>query len=202
HSTSCYLLTAARGILRCGCGKEALVGRRSVRAALEELEPRKLLAGVAGVLDTKFSFDGKVATDYVGQYDEGNAVAVQADGNIVVAATVSDAAGFPHIGVVRYLGSGANAGELDTTFGTNGTGIVLVPLNGFPTGIAIQPGDGKIVVGGTTAGATTDDFTVVRLSTNGRLDPTFGQIVSGTTRAGYVRADLAGRTDGCRASAL
>ena len=178
------------------------MGRPFVRAALEQLEPRKLLAGVAGVLDTKFSFDGKVATDYAGQYDEGNAVAVQANGNIVVAATLSDSAGFPHIGVVRYLGSGANAGELDTTFGTNGTGIVLVPLNGFPTGVAIQPADGKIVVGGTTAGATTDDFTVVRLTTDGLLDPTFGQFVSGTTRAGYVRADFAGRTDSCSAIAL
>jgi uncharacterized delta-60 repeat protein len=177
---------------------EAPVRRRTERTSLERLEPRRLLA--AGLLDTKFSFDGKAISDVNGQYDAANAVAVQADGNIVVAGVVSDAVGFGYIGVFRYLGSGPNSGELDPSFGPGGNGVFVTAFRGFATSIVIQP-DGKIVIGGGST-VTTDDFALIRLTSNGRLDPTFGAIVSGTTRAGYIGIDFAGRNDTCQALAL
>jgi uncharacterized delta-60 repeat protein len=167
----------------------------------EGLESRRLLA-VAGALDAEFSFDGKTITDHAGQYDEGTAVAVQADNKVVVAALLSDAAGFPYWGVLRYLGAGPDAGELDPSFGTAGTGIVQLPLQGSPRSLLIQA-DGRIVVGGDShVGAGTDEFTLLRLTSGGQLDPTFGAVVSGTTRSGFVRTDFGTRDDVIESVAL
>ncbi|MFL7870948.1 MAG: delta-60 repeat domain-containing protein, partial [Anaerolineales bacterium] len=68
-----------------------------------------------GSLDTTFDTDGKVITPIGSSHDEGNSVAVQSDGKIVVA-------GFSYNGsnsdfaVVRYNSDGS----LDTTFDTDG----------------------------------------------------------------------------------
>ena len=51
----------------------------------EPLESRRLLAGNPTDLDLSFSGDGKVVTDFAGADDVAHAVAVQADGKIVVA---------------------------------------------------------------------------------------------------------------------
>ena len=60
-------------------------------------------------------------------------------------------------------------GTLDTSF--NGTGVVTTSIgssNSYASDIAIQP-DGKIVV----AGATREDFAVVRYKVDGSLDMSF-----------------------------
>jgi uncharacterized delta-60 repeat protein len=106
-------------------------------------------------------------TDFHDGDDQAYAVALQPDQKILVAGRVRDASsGGYEIGVVRY---NANC-TADSSFGTAGKTQV-----GFGTGfdianaILVQP-DGKIVI----AGATNTDLLLVRLTSNGLLDATFG----------------------------
>ena len=70
----------------------------------------------AGSLDPRFGAEGKVLTDFrAAVSSDGQAVAVQPDGKIVVAATVQDAPG-RRFGLTRY----DSDGTLDQDFGTNG----------------------------------------------------------------------------------
>ncbi len=112
-----------------------------------------------GDLDTSFDTDGLVTTNS-GSNDEGNGIAVQTDGKIVVAGT--NGATFV---VIRYN----TDGSLDTSFG--GTGVVSTNFGSTDKayGVVIQP-DGKIVA----AGYSGNDFALARYETNGTLDTTFG----------------------------
>ncbi len=117
-----------------------------------------------GALDATFGANGSVAQT-LGSGDEARAVAVQADGKIVVAG---------------YSGGNLNAvltrfnvdGTLDVTFGVNGR--VIENGNQLPGGVtanavALQP-DGKIIL----AGHYNNDFAVWRYDANGAPDTTFG----------------------------
>jgi uncharacterized delta-60 repeat protein len=124
-----------------------------------------------GTLDTDFNAGGKVTTTLTNQTDEGNAVALQSDGKIVVAGTTTEGTSVQRFAVVRYNANGS----LDTGFGTSGKAVTA-----FASGpdrayaIAIQP-DGKILVGGeATITATGLDFALVRYNTDGSLDTGFG----------------------------
>lgn len=126
-----------------------------------------------GSLDAAFSFDGRVTVDFGGSNDRCNAIALQADGKIVVAGT-TNAVGNDDFAVARLDPDGT----LDATFG-NGTGKAVVAFDGggsnVDTGasVAIQP-DGKLLVAGWAATAANgDDFAVVRLLPDGTRDPAF-----------------------------
>jgi uncharacterized delta-60 repeat protein len=127
-----------------------------------------IIAG--GALDTSFGGTGKVTTTIGSSSDYGNSVAVQADGKLVVA-------GYSHNGsnydfaLVRYAATGA----LDTSFG-GGTGKVTTPIGSSEdTGysVAVQS-DGKIVVAGASSNGSNADFALVRYTTTGALDTSFG----------------------------
>jgi len=77
-----------------------------------------------------------------------------------------------------------------TTFGTGGKVLPDLGGNDAAYAVAVQP-DGRIVVGGTTAG----DLAMVRYNANGTLDTTFGT-------AGVVRRDVGGPNDVIRAIAI
>src|SRR4051812_27547114 len=111
-----------------------------------------------GDLDVSFSGDGRQTTDFGGS-DLAAAVAVQADGKIVVAGS-SDG----NFALARYGVDGA----LDPSF--SGDGLVTTDLGGTDDGqgVAIQA-DGRIVV----AGASGGDFALARYTTGGGLDPSF-----------------------------
>jgi uncharacterized delta-60 repeat protein len=149
--------------------------------ALEGLENRLLLAGPppAGSLDSTFGTAGLVTTQFGG--DDSNSVgALQPDGKIVVAGAVSEPSGADTIGLARYL----TDGRLDTSFGSSGTGEVLLdPSVQFDDVSAVavidrpgQPDDGKIVI----AGGWTDPNTfkvgvaLARFNSDGSLDQSFG----------------------------
>ena len=72
-----------------------------------------------GTLDTTFSGDGQVITDFGGD-EQATAVALQPDGKIVVAgwSVISSTTGLPDFALARYLPNGT----LDTTF--SGDGLV------------------------------------------------------------------------------
>ena len=97
-----------------------------------------------GSLDTSFGTDGIVMTDVSGPWDEGQALAIQADGRIVVVGasdSIGDASDFA---IVRYHPDGS----LDTGFGEDGKVILdLGSPEDYGSDIAIQT-DGKIVVSG------------------------------------------------------
>lgn len=122
-----------------------------------------------GQLDPSFGSKGKATTAIGTAADIGNSVAIQADGKIVVAGKTHNGTNWD-FAVVRYLASGV----LDPTFG--GTGKVVTPIgsgNDAGNGVAIQK-DGKIVVAGETHNGSNLDFAVVRYTTNGTQDTSFG----------------------------
>lgn len=147
-----------------------------------------------GAIDTTFGNGGKVVTSIGARTEMANAVAIQADGKIVVGGQTD--VGVPPAGsdydfaLVRYN----TDGSLDNTFGNGG--IVVTSFGGDAdriTAIQIQA-DGRIVVGGdTTAAATGVDFALARYHANGTLDATFGNggRVITAIRSGQSRDSIA-----------
>jgi len=152
-------------------------------AAMMTLLMTALLARAAdGDLDRTFgicsstpNFCGKVMTDFNHSTDIANAVAVQADGKLVVVGTTylnNDFSG-EDFAVARYNPNGT----LDLTFGVGGKVQTDFPgLAAVASSVVIQP-DGKIVVAGGAFPLLTflGDFKVVRYNPNGSLDNSFGQ---------------------------
>ncbi len=104
-----------------------------------------------------------------------NALSLQADGKIVVAGSASGGATSTDFALARYN----TDGTLDTTFG-GGTGTVITPVGAGNSSdqanaLSLQA-DGKIVVAGSAydASETAHDFALVRYTTDGTLDATFG----------------------------
>ena len=129
-----------------------------------------------GSLDTGFGVNGIVTTPVGSGHDFAETVIIQSDGKLLVAGSVFSDEAPEQFALVRYNADGG----LDTAFGNNG--IVMTPLgntelrrNAQAFALAIQPSDGKIVVGGFSfATLTGRDFTLVRYNTDGTLDTGFG----------------------------
>jgi uncharacterized delta-60 repeat protein len=146
-----------------------------------------------GTLDTTFGGgSGKVTTDFASRGDLARAVAVQADGKIVVAGSASFSSSEGGFAVARYL----TDGSLDPTF--DGDGKVTTDFApGFEgaAAVAIQA-DEKIVVGGSASFSRgIHDFALARYDTDGSLDLTFGG-------DGKVTTDFASGSDYARAAAI
>jgi uncharacterized delta-60 repeat protein len=141
-----------------------------------------------GRLNTHFGTGGRVTVDFglpPGQqynFPTGLALEVVAGTpRIVVVGSATPAGSYgPEIGVARFNLDGSP----DTSFGTGGTVIVNPPEPVSPGGVAVQP-DGDIVVVGTAGNLAfnNEEFAVVRLRTDGSLDPSFGS-------GGIVLTDL------------
>ena len=164
-----------------------------------------------GTLDTSFGADnsdgtpdGVVSVSLGAGDDVGSAVAMQADGKILVAGTSTSVGGSSSNIVILRLTA---TGTLDSTFGTanDGTpdGVVNMSLgdgNDMATALKIQS-DGKIVVVGTTGNPGGSNMAVVRLTTDGSLDTTFGKASDGTPD-GVVSLSLGSGDDIARALAI
>ena len=155
-------------------------------------------------LDPTFNATGKLASSIPAGTDTAYATAVDSLGRILVAGVYNNG----DFAVLRYNADGSP----DTTFGAVNpstgarTGYVKLDLSGNGTSIdkayaiAIQPGDGKIVIAGTTnlySATSGYDFVVARFTTDGVLDTNaatgFGTPnVSGMPRA-LVADDVAGQ---------
>jgi uncharacterized delta-60 repeat protein len=148
-----------------------------------------------GSIDRSFgpTGDGKVTTDMGSGFivEEATAVAVQADGKIVLVGYTAidnappNADGPPTFALARYN----TDGSLDTGFGRQGR--VSGNVNGRARAVAIQT-DGRIVVAGefsfdSTNGSDFSDFTIARFRPDGNLDPTFG-----ADATGQIARDLGG----------
>ena len=122
-----------------------------------------------GVLDPTFDGDGKVITDFYGDYDECHAMTMQPDGKILLAGIVVSG-GDSDFGVARYL----TDGSLDPSFG-GGDGKVNVSIGtgDQARGIGVQS-DGKIVVTGfANVAPSTEAVAIIRLLSDGTPDPSW-----------------------------
>ena len=131
---------------------------------------------IDGRLDKSFGSDGIVRTDFFGDEDHINAVALQSDGKIVAAGLARRGADI-YFGLARY----DTDGSLDATFATGGK--LITSFAGFGDvahALVIQP-NGKILVGGSAIvrskalpGEFTFDFAMARYNPDGSLDASFG----------------------------
>ena len=159
-------------------GKVVVVGAtfRDFAVALARYNPN-------GTLDTSFSGDGRQTTDF----GVANAVALQADGKIVVVGSIDSS-----FALARYNPNGS----LDTSF--SGDGKQTTGIGGSSedeaTGVAIQ-GNGKIVVVGTATDPSTGanpKFALARYNPNGSLDTSFSGDGKQTTDFGATRDGATG----------
>jgi uncharacterized delta-60 repeat protein len=137
----------------------------------------------SGKLDTSFGSGGSTTASSVTSTDSAAVIAVQPDGKIIYAGTASSPDGGTEWEVARFTANGA----LDSTFGTGGI-VTTEILNPAPTtttfespgAVLVQP-DGKILVlgdvenfGGYHGQGSFFEQAVLRYTTNGTLDPSFG----------------------------
>jgi uncharacterized delta-60 repeat protein len=116
-----------------------------------------------GSLDTSFSCDGKQSTDFAGNDDGANGVAVQSDGRIVVAGNSFSQATANDFAVARYN----TDGSLDTGFSGDGKQTVSFGATDVANDLVIQ-NDGSIVLAGyTEVSALNSDFAVARIEGGG-----------------------------------
>ena len=118
-----------------------------------------------GSLDPTFSGDGRHTTDFAGDRAGAYAVAIQADGRIVVVGTAGASGPLPgNFALARYNPNGS----LDKSF--SGDGKQTTDFGGYDgaTGVALQA-NGKIVAAGGGAGS----FAIARYHPNGSLDTSF-----------------------------
>jgi uncharacterized delta-60 repeat protein len=130
-----------------------------------------------GSLDKSFGNGGEVRTGFGDDTTAAaSGLAIEPDGKIVVAGTVSgfdsDDNFFQNMALARYNSNG----KLDTTFGNGGEVTTSVGADlSAAVGVAIQS-NGKIVVAGTATDPDTfnNEFALARYNSNGKLDTTFG----------------------------
>lgn len=132
-----------------------------------------VLAGQAAeALDPSFGEQGVVITDFGIADDEASALAVQADGKILLAGFSSNTV-LKDIAIARFLSDGT----LDLTF--HGTGYLSFNVgdgNALARAIAVQ-NDGRIVVAGNFdngANEASTEIFLVRLTEEGEPDVSFG----------------------------
>jgi uncharacterized delta-60 repeat protein len=133
-----------------------------------------------GGLDPSLGAAGKLTIDFANGQDEANAVAVQADGKLVVAGFTRDVSGIPHAVLTRH---NLEDGALDPSFGVDGKVITDVSGIDWANDLALQA-DGKLVLAGIDIlpfGGW--DFAVARFNTDGSLDTGFG--VGGTVTTDF-----------------
>ena len=118
----------------------------------------------AGTLIPGFGNDGKVITA-IGNYLCAQRTVIDNNGKILVLARIN--LNPSNLALSRYLPNG----DLDPTFGSNGT-VVTPVKSGLLVDLALQP-DGKILVNGEET-TFPSGLLVARYLTNGTLDPAFG----------------------------
>ncbi|WP_349572708.1 M10 family metallopeptidase C-terminal domain-containing protein [Azotobacter salinestris] len=130
---------------------------------------------------------GKMLVDVGGHDDYSYALALQADGRILLAGYSYAPRSWNYdTSIVRLNADGT----LDTGFGDLGKSIVDIGGSDGGRSLSLQA-DGKILV----AGLSADDFGAIRLNADGSLDTGFGD-------AGKTRVDIAGSYDQANALAV
>lgn len=148
-------------------GKIVVVGHNN---EIANLDLKVVRYNVNGTLDTTFDSDGIVTLAIGTATDIGYAVAIQADGKILVSGRSDTPPTFQtSYAVVRFNPNGST----DTSFGN--AGIVIPPVSAtlFPHQLALQP-DGKFVIATRRIVNGTPFVTLLRYGSSGDLDNSFG----------------------------
>jgi uncharacterized delta-60 repeat protein len=131
-----------------------------------------------GSLDTSLDGDGRVTTAFSNFHDEAYSVVIQNDGKILLGGFASNNTN-SDFALARYNSDGSPDNSFDTD------GRVLTPVgsgNDRGFSVAVLP-DGKILLGGDSFNGSTTDFAVVRYTSAGAVDTTFGN--GGSTKANF-----------------
>jgi uncharacterized delta-60 repeat protein len=120
-----------------------------------------------GSLDTSFSSDGLVTTDFTGNVDYARAVAIQADNKIVAVGYTWNGSNYD-FALVRYN----QDGSLDTSFDTDGRVTTDFFAKSDYAYALVLAGD-ALVVAGYAKNGSYDDFALARYNANGSLDTSF-----------------------------
>jgi uncharacterized delta-60 repeat protein len=174
-------------------GKIVMVGWVIRTSGLTPSKIKLVRLTTAGRLDTTFSGDGKVTTDFT-HHDFAQAIVVQADGKILIAGNAAGKGG--RFLLVRYRPNG----RLDTTFSGDGKTFTNF-TNGFDSALAVAlQSDGKIIAAGTRSvsfGHST--FALARYNPDGTLDTSFstdGRVRTSFTTKIDQANDVAIQADG------
>jgi uncharacterized delta-60 repeat protein len=144
-----------------------------------------------GSLDTSFDSDGKATTDFFGYTDGAYGLAIQSDGKIVVVGQ-SNQVYNADFAIARYNTNGS----LDTSFHVDGKQTdSFFSYEDIAWAVAVQS-DGKIVVAGRTYNGSNMDFAMIRYTSTGGYDTTFG------TSWGRVTTGVLSSTDQAYAMAI
>jgi uncharacterized delta-60 repeat protein len=143
-----------------------------------------------GSLDTTFGGgDGKVTTDFTGDFESANSLALQSDGRFVIAGGSFSG---NYFGEDTPLARYNTDGSLDTTFG-GGDGYVMSKISS--NGVAVQA-DGQILAAGAGFGV----FEMARFTDSGSLDTTFGggdgTVITDFTSQNDLASSIALQPDG------
>ena len=145
---------------------------------------------VNNIVDKTFDSDGHVNTSIGSQLDQGESVAIQSDGKIVVAGYSYNGSN-NDVAIARYN----TDGSLDTDFDNDGKFTFMVGSSD-DEGMALAIlSDGKMIVAGNYYNGTSDDFFVARLNANGGLDVGFDT-------DGIVTTAISGGPDDCKDIAI
>jgi uncharacterized delta-60 repeat protein len=154
-----------------------------------------------GLLDSSFGSSGKVITSFasddgLGEFDKevAGAIAVDSSGKIVVGGHAYWGAyenGYTALVVARY----STTGNLDSSFARDGSGSVGI----FPdvrswdeqneTNALAIDANGRIVIAGKVYSGVGHHFALARLTSNGVLDPSFGEAGEVLTSFGWVSSE-------------
>ena len=131
------------------------------------LLPLHLIAQTSGVLDPTFGGSGFVISNGDVFLEHSHSILLQQDGKIIAIGTAVPNSN--DVGVARFLPDG----QPDTSFGGSGAVAVDIENTEFAYGSALQA-DGKILIAAMTHLDTTYKAVLLRLQSNGALDPSFG----------------------------
>jgi uncharacterized delta-60 repeat protein len=178
-------------------GDKVLVGGFATVGTSDQLFVARLLSD--GTPDSTFGTAG-ITTFNVGTptgTDRANAIALQPDGSVVIVGTADVDESAPQAVVARVT----SGGGLDPGFGSGGVTLLSPGANkSAANAVALQP-NGKVLVAGeaNVIGEGSGDFALMRLNSNGTLDPTFGSggvAIHSLVAAGDIAAGVALQPDG------
>lgn len=133
----------------------------------------------SGNLDTSFSFDGKQYVQFSpNANDECTKIFRQSDGKIILVG-LSNSYGYA---AARLLTNG----NLDTTYNSNGkfTYSFISGASHYNYGSSALQTDNNLIIGGSFQTGNYSDVGLVKINSNGNLDPSFGNSGSSRTVVG------------------